>query len=595
MIKLSNARLNWEKFTNMDKIIGYVEKEELLLTLLLAVCLLAIFLWFLYLSEKRKRKKTEELVRGERSFYDAFAGSQKECYLYLNREDLRVRYSSPNLEQMTGLAADRLAADIESAAGLVSVSEKRKIRRELADWDQSEALHIRLIYHRWKENEERHGELQIERTQEGYLVEFRDDTEEFQVLEKLRAELAAARHESRQKTDFLSKMSHEIRTPMNGIIGMLELTRAHMGDRIAAENYLNRMGELSQFLLTLINDILDMSRIESGKMVLEQVPFNIFAMAEKLDLMFRGTVEAKGVQWDIRMQDFDVCYLVGDEMRLSQVVINFISNASKFTPAGGKIEVLFRQMDRIGDELHLMIRVRDTGKGIKKDFIDKIFRPFEQEDASTAHNYGGSGLGMAIADNMIRLMNGQILVESEEGKGSEFTVHVTLPVAADQKEFGDVTAEEELNAEEMEERRKQAVDTFSLKGLRILMAEDNDINAEIAMEILGMEGAVVQRAHNGLEAVQRFAESAENAYDVILMDIQMPEMDGWTAAEEIRRLTRKDADIPIFAMTANAFVEDRRRSHEAGMNGHISKPVDYEEVRRVIGEELYKMRGQKKA
>lgn len=379
-----------------------MEEQTLLLGILFATLLLAVFFLCLYRSERQRRKNAEKLVRGGELFQQAYGSNQKECYLYLDAADLRVRHSSENLEAMTGLTPERLAVDVEVASGLVSIPEKRRIYRTLSEWKQEESLSIETAYHRWEESEERHARLRIERTGEGYLVILQDDTEEYAQRIQIEEELQKVRSESRQKTDFLSKMSHEIRTPMNGIIGMLELTRIHLDDKQAAEGYLERMSELSQFLLTLINDILDMSRIESGKMVLEQVPFNLFAMAEKLDTMFRGTIEAKGVEWDIRMQDFDVCYVVGDEMRLSQVLINFISNASKFTPAGGKIEVLFRQMDLIQNELHLMIRVRDTGKGIREDFISKIFRPFEQEDASTAHNYGGSGLGMAIADNILR-------------------------------------------------------------------------------------------------------------------------------------------------------------------------------------------------
>ena len=564
-----------------------MEEQTLLLGILFATLLLAVFFWCLYCSERRKRRKAEEQIEGEQCFYRAYAGNETECYLYLDAADLRVRYSGDNLEKMTGITPERLSVDVEVAAGLVSVPEKRRIYRTLSEWNREESLTIETPYHRWEETQERHARIRIACAAEGYLVVLQDNTEEYAQRVQMEEELQKVRSESRQKTDFLSRMSHEIRTPMNGIIGMLELTKIHLDDKMAAEGYLARMSELSQFLLTLINDILDMSRIESGKMVLEQTPFNLFALAEKLDTMFRGTVESKGVEWEIRMMDFDVCYVVGDEMRLSQVLINFISNASKFTPAGGKIEVLFRQMDLIQNELHLMIRVRDTGKGIREDFISKIFRPFEQEDASTAHNYGGSGLGMAIADNIIRLMNGQILVESEEGKGSEFTVHLSLPVAEGMQQFPEPAPEE---AEEEAEQRKKAMEEFSLKGLHILLAEDNDINAEIAMEILETEGAVTKRAGNGVEVVRMLEESEPHSYDLILMDIQMPELDGWAATKAIRKLAREDANIPIFAMSANAFVEDKRRSMEAGMNGHISKPVDYEELRKVVGEELYRLR-----
>lgn len=328
-----------------------------------------------------------------------------------------------------------------------------------------------------------------------------------------------------------------------------------------------------------------MSRIESGKVQLEEIPFSLEQLVDKLDSMFRSTAEAKGINWKIEMQDFDVKYVIGDEMRLSQVIINFISNANKFTPPGGTVEVLFRQMDRIGNDLHFMIRVSDTGKGIKEDFLSKIFRPFEQEDASTAHNYGGSGLGMAIADSMVRLMNGQILVESEEGKGTEFSVYLFLPIAEvqEQNEGTEITEAEDP-------AKTRAIEAFTLKGVRILLAEDNDINAEIAMEILAMEGAVLTRACDGAEVVKMFKESRPYTFDVILMDIQMPKMDGWEATRVIRKMKREDSDLPILAMSANAFLEDRRKSLESGMNGHISKPVDYDEVRRIIGEQLWAVR-----
>ena len=234
--------------------------------------------------------------------------------------------------------------------------------------------------------------------------------------------------------------------------------------------------------------------------------------------------------------------------------------------------------------MHLMIRVRDTGKGIKADFISRIFRPFEQEDASTAHHYGGSGLGMAIADNIVKLMDGQIIVESEEGKGSEFVVYISLPIAG-----GEQTVPESWNVVRQEEEEgdiKKAIEEFTLEGIRLLLAEDNDVNAEIAIEIMEMEGAVLERACDGLEAVRMFEESPAYGYDAILMDIQMPNMNGWEAAAQIRRSSRPDADIPIFAMSANAFVEDKRHSIEIGMNGHISKPVDYDEVRELVGEAL---------
>lgn len=570
----------------MQRLIQEIHTHRAEAVVFLLLFLALITLWNLYLGQRRKSAALEKSVASERRFYRAFEALRKDCFFYVRKSDRAVLYISPNFPGMTGIAADALQADIGQMRQLFDHSARRQLQGYLEQWDETEPLEYEIPYCRAGENGLRHARLGVSAVEGGecYLVVFTDISEEYQVRTGMMQELQQARQESQSKTDFLSQMSHEIRTPMNGILGMLSLLRTHIGERTAALGYLDKTEELSRFLLTLINDILDMSRIESGKMKLEQATFDLVALADKLDAMFRSTAEDKGIHWEVKLLDLDQRYVIGDEMRLSQVIINLISNANKFTPAGGTVSVTFRQMDLLGEELHLMIRVRDTGKGIKEDFISKIFRPFEQEDASTAHNYGGSGLGMAIADSIVRMMNGQILVESEEGKGTEFSVYVTLPVA---EAPAGAAACLDRSEDGPDEEKQKALDSFTLDGLRILMAEDNDINAEIATEILAMDGADVTRAVDGADAVRIFAESKGHAFDVILMDIQMPEMNGWEATVEIRKLDRDDADIPIFAMSANAFVEDQRKSLSVGMNGHINKPIDFDEVRRVIGEFLY--------
>jgi signal transduction histidine kinase/CheY-like chemotaxis protein len=462
----------------------------------------------------------------------------------------------------------------------------RDLVKKLKNWTREESLETEFAYKMRGRTQELYGcaVVQYDETGDTYMVSFSNITKEHEKYVRMEEELEQAHQESTAKTNFLSSMSHEIRTPMNGILGMLSLAKTHIQNPSEATEYLLRAESLSQFLLTLINDILDMSRIESGKMELEAVPFDLFGVADKLSSMFRRTVEEKGITWDLKMQDFDIRYVVGDEMRLTQVIINFVSNAIKFTSAGGTISITFRQMNKLDGKVHLMIRVRDTGIGIAPEFLHRIFKPFEQESASTAHHYGGSGLGMAIADRIIGLMDGEILVESEVGKGSEFVVYVALPIA----EGSQIPESEESDddSREAEEKRKKAIEEFSLEGVRILLAEDNEINAEIAIEILEMEGAVMDRAVDGEDCVEKFKCSEPGTYDVILMDIRMPKMDGWDATEAIRALDREDNNIPIFAMSANAFVEDKRHSLAVGMNGHISKPVDFEEVRRLIAEQF---------
>ena len=551
---------------------------------LLAALILAAIFWNLYRKEKNHTAALLREVEGERRVLQAAEKERCHFSMYLRKSDLDILYLSPNFKFMTGIKPENLYGDLNVFGQLLEKKTARNLKRKLSEWDKKTVQIEEFDYHCLDTGKMRRGRVYIVPDEQNYLVIFYDITQDYRTCANMQKELQEAQRQSQLKSDFLSQMSHEIRTPMNGIMGMLNLMEHHLDDMERVQDYLLRTENLSQFLLALINDILDLSRIESGKMELDQSVFDLVQMVENIDDMFRGDALAKGLHWDVQMQDFHVRYVVGDEMRLSQVIINFISNANKFTPAGGAVTVTFRQMDCIEDKLHLMIRVRDTGKGIREDFVKKIFRPFEQEDASTAHNYGGSGLGMAIADQIVRLMDGQIFVESELGKGTEFVVHLTLPVAREQRKEETACMQQETRLDTTEYQKQ--LDAFSLEGLHILLAEDNDINAEIAIEILEMNGAIVSRALDGLDAVEQFKNSPAGYWDVILMDIQMPHMDGWEATVEIRKTGREDCNLPIFAMSANAFIEDRRHSLEVGMNGHINKPVDFEKVRQMIAEQM---------
>lgn len=352
---------------------------------------------------------------------------------------------------------------------------------------------------------------------------------------------------------------------MNGIIGMLSLAQGKLPPDHAAMQYLSKADELSDHLLGLINDILDMSRIEAGKVELEAQPFQLRAFGARLYDMFAKTLEAKGVRYGVDYEDITVDWLLGDELRISQVVINFLSNAVKFT-SQGEVTVTFRQMMLRSDSVDLMLRVHDTGIGMKAEFLDRIFRPFEQEDASTTRRFGGTGLGMAISDQLVKLMGGQIVVSSRPGVGSDFSVFLTLPLA-------------QPPAQIQPERPPEPVAPAHARPCRILMAEDNEVNAAIATEILRDKGAEIDVAGNGQAAVDAFAAHPAGYYDVILMDVQMPVLDGRAAARAIRALPRPDgADIPIFALSADAFVEDIRLSKESGMNDHLVKPIDFDQL-----------------
>ena len=355
---------------------------------------------------------------------------------------------------------------------------------------------------------------------------------------------------------------------------MLTLAKGKMKKTDPAMLYLEKAEEVSEHLLSLINDILDMSRIEAGKVELEQKVFSLSGLGQRLYDMFAKNLESRGIRYAVNYEELTVDYVVGDELRISQIIINFLSNAVKFTKEG-EIVVTFRQMMLQDQTVDLMIRVHDTGTGMDPKFINRIFRPFEQERADTAKQYGGTGLGMAITDQLVKLMGGEIVVESTPEVGSDFSVYLHLPIASKPVETM------ELPKKTGQEQTDQEEDVF--RGRRILVAEDNEMNAMIATEILEEMGAEVLTAENGQEAVEAFSSHPEQYFDFILMDVQMPVMDGREAARTIRAMHRADArKIPIFALSADAFVEDERLSAESGMNGHFAKPVDFIALRHEI-------------
>ena len=515
-----------------------------------------------------KIRKQNQALAYERTFSRALSRLDHEVYLLLRRSDTFPLYVAGDLPGLTGLTLEDMQRDITCFFQLMSAADAKTLRRMLEKWDRSAPL--RLTFHsKW---EGRWLELCALPAEDSHytMLNLRDVSTLRQRQEEMARQLEEAQAASRSKTEFLSRMSHEIRTPINGINGLMALTRTRLGgSNPAAEEYLIRAEDLSQHLLSVINDILDLSRIETGKTELEQKSFDLYALGDQLRSMFQKTVEAKGLRFNLDFKDFTVRYVVGDQLRITQILVNFLSNAVKFT-SHGEISVTFRQMMRTDDTVSFLVAVKDTGKGMDPKFISSIFHPFQQENASIAKTYGGSGLGMAITDQLVRLMGGEIVVDSMPGRGSTFTVYLHLPT-------GDSPA---LVAEQKEE-----TDDFSFEGRRILMAEDNETNAEIAVSILEeVHGAHVEVAHNGQEAVDMFSAHPAGYYDFILMDVQMPVMDGRTAARTIRALPRPDAKTElIFALSADAFLEDERQSVEAGMNGHFSKPVNYDKLRRCVG------------
>lgn len=543
------------------------------LPLLLVGCaeiLLAVYLIGKLLWGKVQHKPSGKDRGAEAIFLQEWKRQSEEVCILLRRRDRMPVYMAGNLREVLGVTITRLREDAASLlAGLDDETERKQRWKTYLDWDGAKPLvaeaamqngrWVRFIAHR-------------SRNDNYDLIFGRDITREHQRLEDDKTKLMQVEEASQSKTTFLSRMSHEIRTPMNGIIGMLALAEGKMQKQDPAMQYLDKANELSAHLLSLINDILDMSRIEAGKVELENKPFSLRAMGDKLYDMFAKTLDARGIRYAVNFEGVTVDWLLGDELRLSQIMINFLSNAVKFTEQG-EIVVTIRQMMLREGNVDLLLRVHDTGQGMDPNFVYRIFRPFEQESIETGEKYGGTGLGMAITDQLVHLMGGQILVESLPGKGSDFTVYLTLPQAE---------ADEQASVTGRAEDQNQYEDAF--QDCRILMAEDNDINAMIAVELLEGMGAKVDVAQNGQLALEAFQAKPEHYYDFILMDVQMPVLDGRAATRALRALDRSDAtEIPIFALSADAFIEDERLSMESGMNGHYSKPIDFIALRRNVG------------
>ena len=547
-----------------------------------------------------------------------------------------------------------------------------------------------------------------------YIGVFIDITEQKKMMQELaeqRESLSAALEDANQankaKTAFLSNMSHEIRTPMNAIIGLDRIALNDPTISEATREHLEKIGLSAQHLLSIINNILDMSRIESGRMSVKNEEFSFAKLLAQINTIISGQCRDKGIGYECRVKGAVDDYYFGDDMKLRQVMINILGNAVKFTPSGGTVTFVVESIARFSGKSTLRFIISDTGIGMSKEFLPKLFDAFSQEDSSSTNRYGSTGLGMAITRSIIELMSGTISVESEKNKGTTFTVTITLidcerknvekeedtlhphelcvlvidddPIACEHAKLilGQVGVSCEMalsgaeglqmakvrharrepynlilvdwrmpdmdgvettrrirtavgdetpviiltsyNWDEIEDEAKRAgVDTFvakplfagtvldefreafkkknakpvrdtvDLKGRRALLAEDVDVNAEIMMMVLSMREILADRAENGRIAVEKFEEHEEGYYDAILMDMRMPEMDGLEATRKIREMNRPDAKkIPIIALTANAFDEDVQHSMQAGLNAHLSKPVEPETLFKTL-EELIK-------
>ncbi len=384
---------------------------------------------------------------------------------------------------------------------------------------------------------------------------------EKQKKEELEDALQVAEEANATKLRFLANMSHEIRTPMNVIIGLASIIREESGNQQKVLENTNRLEYTSKYLLTLLNDVLDMARVETGSVTLNKYEFSRDAYWETINTIAESQAKAAEVNYVFVDEKGGQDRYLGDEVRLQQILINLINNAIKFTPKGGTVTVRSKRIETMNQRVRIQMQVEDTGIGISKEFLPKIFQVFAQEHDASNSSYGGSGLGLSIAQNFARMMGGDITVESEVGVGTTFTVEVWLDLAANQE------AEKKESAQ-IEEREFFA-------GRCILLVEDHPLNTIVAKRLLEKQKMDVVHAENGKDALDIFAQSKEGTFDAILMDVRMPVMDGIEATQKIRELERADAaTVPIIAMTANAYDEDKKQTYDAGMNAHLAKPIE---------------------
>ena len=542
----------------------------------IAVLLMLAVLMFVIQQNRQKLRKMDKQLLAREELFSKLSANVDDVFLMVSAENRRVEYVSPNIEKLLGISEEQVLSDVYVIENLLKAGESEHILDQMDTVQPGEQREWNREYIHQKTGQELWFRVVVFCTnvqgEMKYILDLSDRTKDKRINQALEDAVHTAQSASRAKTTFLNNMSHDIRTPMNAIIGFTNIALKQK-DPEQKDRCLEKIASSSEHLLTLINDVLDISRIEGGKIRFSPIPVDVVEITDTVQGIMYGFLSNRDIDFRTHEQEPETRYVLADAVRIREVLVNILGNAVKFTDDGGTIT--FETSYHPGvDAQHMVARykVSDTGIGMSEEFLEHIFDEFSQEESTARTKYKGTGLGMAISKRYVDLMGGTISVQSRKCAGSTFVVEIPM----------------ELTEESRVQKKSASYGSGSLMGVKVLMAEDNDLNAEIATVQLEELGIRVTRAANGRCAVRTFAENPPGTFDIILMDIMMPEMNGYEATAAIRNLPdHGDARrIPIIAMTANAFAEDVQTSLDAGMNGHIAKPIVMAEVVRAISQNL---------
>ena len=563
----------------------------LLTALLVVIVVFGVAIW----ATNRALRKRDNEIGYQAALINIFSTylsrNTDNLFMLLDVETVKLDYTSPNVERVLGIPKERLENNVYHFQPV-------HLTAEAVESDTSEEHLARLcrldpgteaedIYLKWVNPQTREQKWLLESAyctlvqgRKKLVFYISDRTQERRTQDHLTEALRMARAANEAKSAFLGSVSHDIRTPMNAIIGFTTLLKGETENPVKVQEYAGRIETASQHLLSLINDVLDINKIESGSATLNLVEMNLAEAVDEINAIILPQAQAKDQTFDIIISPLSHEFLQGDKLRINQILINLLSNAVKYTPAGGKIEMRVEELpQRMKTHSYVRFTVSDNGMGMSEDYLKVIFEPFSREETEATYEIQGTGLGMAITKSLVDLMGGSIKVESKPGEGSTFTVELELAI----QEHED---DPRLPAGHGP-RQAPAADDDVVRGMHILVVDDIEINRMILIEILDTLGATCDSACNGQEAVAMFEKSRPGEYDLILMDVQMPVLNGYGATRAIRGSAHPSArSVPVIAMTANAFVEDVRNAIESGMDAHISKPVQIDNMKLTIRQVL---------